>query len=88
MMNDHDVGRGRGGVAAALARVTAQTLVAGMSSDRLYPLEQQQELAAGIPGARELQVIDSPYGHDGFLIEAATVSRLLGGLLDTPGRLS
>ena len=50
----------------ASARVTARTLVAGMSSDRLYPLEQQQELAAGIPGAAELQVIDSPYGHDGF----------------------
>ena len=59
-----------------------------MSSDRLYPLEQQEELAAGIPRAGELQVIDSPYGHDGFLIEAATVSRLLGGLLSTEGRLS
>ena len=33
-------------------------------------------------------MIDSPYGHDGFLIEAATVSRLLGRLLDTPGPLS
>ena len=49
MMNAHDVGRGRGGVPAGLARVTAQTLVAGVSSDRLYPLEQQEELAAGIP---------------------------------------
>jgi len=88
MMNAHDVGRDRGGVAAGLARVTARTLVAGVSSDRLYPLEQQRELAAGIAEAAELHVIDSPYGHDGFLIEAATVSQLLGGLLDTPGPLS
>jgi homoserine O-acetyltransferase/O-succinyltransferase len=88
MMNAHDVGRDRGGVAEGLARVTAQTLVAGVSSDRLYPLEQQRELVAGIPGAADLHVIDSPYGHDGFLIEAATVSRLLSGLLGTPGRLS
>ena len=51
MMNAHDVGRGRGGVAAGLARVTARTLVAGVSSDRLYPLEQQHELARGIAGA-------------------------------------
>ena len=81
MMNAHDVGRGRGGTPDALGRVTARTLVAGVSSDRLYPLEQQEELARHIPGAADLQVIDSPYGHDGFLIEAATVSRMLGGLL-------
>ena len=81
LMNAHDVGRGRGGVVAGLARITARTLVAGVSSDRLYPLEQQAELVAGIPGAAELEVIDSPYGHDSFLIEAATVNRLLAGLL-------
>jgi homoserine O-acetyltransferase/O-succinyltransferase len=81
MMNAHDVGRGRGGVAAGLARVTARTVVAGVSSDRLYPTGLQAELAAGIRGAGELQVIDSPYGHDGFLIEARMVGTLLGELL-------
>ncbi|MHA6793306.1 homoserine O-acetyltransferase MetX [Pseudonocardia bannensis] len=81
MMNAHDVGRGRGGVMEGLRRVTARTLVAGVSSDRLYPLEQQAELAAGIPNATELAVIDSPYGHDGFLIETPTVSALLADLL-------
>ena len=86
MMNAHDVGRGRGGVAAGLARVTARTLVAGVSSDRLYPPAQQAELAAGIPGAGELRVIDSPYGHDGFLVEAPTVNTLLGELLTSPPR--
>ncbi len=81
MMNAHDVGRGRGGVAAGLARVTARTLVAGVSSDRLYPLTQQAELAHGIPGAGELRVIESPYGHDGFLVEAPTVNSLMRELL-------
>jgi homoserine O-acetyltransferase len=81
MMNAHDVGRGRGGAAAGLARVRARTLVAGVTSDRLYPVEQQVELVAGIPDAGELRLIDSPYGHDGFLIEAPTVSELLGELL-------
>ncbi|MFC5993138.1 homoserine O-acetyltransferase [Pseudonocardia hispaniensis] len=81
LMNAHDVGRGRGGVTAALRRISARTLVAGVSSDRLYPLEQQAELAAGIPDAAELRVIDSPYGHDGFLVEAQTVSALLADLL-------
>jgi homoserine O-acetyltransferase/O-succinyltransferase len=81
LMNAHDVGRGRGGVAAGLAQVTARTIVAGVSSDRLYPLEQQAELAAGIPGAGALRVIESPYGHDGFLIEASVVGALLDELL-------
>jgi homoserine O-acetyltransferase len=81
MMNAHDVGVDRGGVTAGLARVRAATLVAGVSSDRLYPLDQQAELARGIPGAGELQVIDSPYGHDGFLIEAPAVSEMFREIL-------
>jgi homoserine O-acetyltransferase/O-succinyltransferase len=78
-MNSWDVGRGRGGVDAALARVTARALVAGVDSDRLYPLEQQRQVAdaLGVP----LQVISSPYGHDGFLIEVDAVGELLRGLL-------
>jgi homoserine O-acetyltransferase/O-succinyltransferase len=78
-MNSWDVGRGRGGVEAALARVTARSVVAGVDSDRLYPIAQQQQVAdaLGVP----LQVIASPYGHDGFLIETAAVGRLLRDLL-------
>jgi homoserine O-acetyltransferase len=81
LMNAHDVGRDRSGVEAALARVTARTLVAGVSSDRLYPPEQQERLAAGIPRSGPVRTIDSPYGHDGFLIETAAVSALVTELL-------
>ncbi len=80
-MNTHDVGRGRGGVAQALRRVTARTMVAGVSSDFLYPLAQQQELADGIPGADEVRVIESASGHDGFLTEIDQVSVLIKELL-------
>ncbi len=80
-MNSHDVGRGRGGVAAALARVSATTVVAGVDSDRLYPLSQSREIAAGVPGCAGVQVLSSPYGHDGFLIEIEAVSRLVQDLL-------
>jgi homoserine O-acetyltransferase len=76
-MNSHDIGRDRGGTQAALRRVAARTLVAGVDSDRLYPLSQQAELAAGIPGADRLRVIESPYGHDGFLIETDQVAALV-----------
>ncbi|MFP5023014.1 homoserine O-acetyltransferase MetX [Pseudonocardia phyllosphaerae] len=80
-MNLHDVGRERGGVEAGLRRVRARTRVAGVVSDRLYPIADQQRLADGISGAGDLTVIDSPYGHDGFLIETPTVGRLLTELL-------
>ncbi|MFD6301057.1 homoserine O-acetyltransferase [Streptomyces sp. NPDC060235] len=76
-MNSHDVGRGRGGIRAALGRVTARTLVAGVDSDRLYPPSQQAEVAAGIATADRPRVIESPYGHDGFLIEVEQVSALV-----------
>jgi len=80
-MNSHDVGRGRGGVAAALARVTAEVVVAGIDSDRLYPLGLQAELAELLPGDHPLTVIRSRFGHDGFLLESeqagAVVARAL-----------
>lgn len=80
-MNSHDVGRGRGGVEAALARVTARTVVAAIDSDRLYPMRLSAEIARALPERPELQVISSPYGHDGFLLESAAVSRTVAGLL-------
>lgn len=80
-MNSHDVGRGRGGIAAALARVTARTVVAGIDSDRLYPLVQQHELADGIPGSGPVEVVTSVHGHDGFLVEAEQVGDLARALL-------
>jgi homoserine O-acetyltransferase len=78
-MNSWDVGRGRGGVAAALSRVTARSLVAGVDSDRLYPLAQQQRVADGL--GVPLHVLTSPYGHDGFLLETTAVGALVRELL-------
>jgi homoserine O-acetyltransferase len=80
-MDTHDVGCDRGGVEAALGRITARTVVAGIDSDRLYPLHQQQLLADLIPGAGPLDVVTSLFGHDGFLIEADQVGRLARTLL-------
>lgn len=76
-MNRHDVGRGRGGVRAALAATPVPCVVGGVDSDRLYPLRTQQELAEGLPGCDGLEVVHSRDGHDGFLTEAAAVSKLL-----------
>jgi homoserine O-acetyltransferase len=85
-MNSHDVGRGRGGVSEALTRVTARTLVVGIDSDRLFPVEGQQEIARHLPdtidGAVPV-VIESDFGHDGFLIEDDAVSEQLRRLFAT-----
>ncbi|HWG26977.1 homoserine O-acetyltransferase MetX [Actinospica sp.] len=76
-MNHHDVGRGRDGVAEALKRITAPTVVGGIDSDRLYPPYLQEELARLIPGADGPHLVRSPYGHDAFLIEADEVAALM-----------
>ena len=80
-MNHHDVGRGRGGAAAALAAVTADVTVVGIDSDRLYPVEQQQQICDLLPGHPVLEVIPSSHGHDGFLIETEGVGRILARAL-------
>ncbi|MFI6397792.1 homoserine O-acetyltransferase [Rhodococcus coprophilus] len=81
VMNRHDVGRGRGGVEAALGSTPVKTIVAGVDSDRLYPLRLQQEIADGLPGADRLRVLTSRNGHDGFLTEAEAVAKLLDELM-------
>jgi homoserine O-acetyltransferase len=83
-MNSHDIGRGRGGVAAALGRVTARALVLGIDSDRLFPVDHQRLIASLLPSTidnGEVVVISSPFGHDGFLIEDELVGFHLNRLL-------
>ncbi|HEX8505848.1 MAG TPA: homoserine O-acetyltransferase [Hymenobacter sp.] len=75
-MDSHNLGRGRGGVAQALGRIGARTLVLGITSDVLFPLSEQRELAAHIPGAMYAE-LDSRYGHDGFLLETAAITHFL-----------
>ncbi|WP_420124146.1 homoserine O-acetyltransferase MetX [Nakamurella sp.] len=82
-MHSHDIGRGRGGVAAALGRITAALTVSVVDSDRLF-LPVQGELIATAPTARPLVVMHSDYGHDGFLIEADAIAAVVRGALDGP----
>jgi homoserine O-acetyltransferase len=85
-MNSHDVGRGRGGIADALSRVTARTLVVGIDSDRLFPVEGQEEIARHLPDTIDGDtpvVIESDFGHDGFLIENDAVGEQLRRLFQS-----
>jgi homoserine O-acetyltransferase len=85
-MNSHDVGRDRGSVEAGLKLIKTKSLVVGISTDRLFPLSGQQLIADQLGGeliGGKLHVIDSEFGHDGFLIEIETVGPLLTDLLNS-----
>ncbi|PQE00409.1 homoserine O-acetyltransferase [Mycobacterium sp. EPG1] len=85
-LSRHDVGRGRGGVAAALQGCPVPTVVGGITSDRLYPLRLQAELAELLPGCDGLDVVDSEFGHDGFLVETDAVGKLIRRTLELAGK--
>ncbi len=80
-MDSHNLGRHRTGVEAALGAIKARTLVIGIQSDLLFPVEEQAFIANHIPNAR-LEIIDSIYGHDGFLIEATAITSRVKALLE------
>ena len=75
-VDSHDVGRGRGGVANALAGIKAKTLVVGITSDILFTLSESEELARFIPNAH-LETIESDFGHDGFLVEHQKLNTII-----------
>jgi homoserine O-acetyltransferase len=85
-LSSHDVGRGRGGVRKALRGCPVPVVVGGITSDRLYPLRLQEELAGLLPGCTGLQVVDSICGHDGFLVESEAVGDLIRKTLELAGQ--
>ena len=76
-MNSHDIGRGRGGVAAALSSIAIPVVAVSIDSDRLFPVRLQTEIADLAPLAQELVTISSPFGHDGFLVEVELVGKVI-----------
>jgi homoserine O-acetyltransferase/O-succinyltransferase len=84
-MELHDVGRGRGGLDAALARIGVPLRAIGIASDVLYPNAQQRTLVADLcrlDRTADYIEIDSPDGHDAFLIAVDQVSAAIGPFID------
>jgi homoserine O-acetyltransferase len=79
-MDSNNVGRNRKGVEAALRSITAQALVIGIATDILFPVSEQQFLAQFIPQSK-LVVLNSTYGHDGFLLEYEVIEHELKNFL-------
>jgi homoserine O-acetyltransferase/O-succinyltransferase len=75
-MDTHDLGRGRGDIEEVLRSIRVPTLIVSIDSDVLYLPEEQERLAAQIPGARLARLASSD-GHDAFLIDVDWLSGLV-----------
>lgn len=79
-MDTHDIGRGRGGIEAAISRIQAKILSVAISNDLLYPVDHQAEMDAllkqnGIDS--HFYQLESKFGHDGFLVEFAKMGEIV-----------
>lgn len=78
-MATHDIGRGRGGAAAVIARYPGRLHVAAVDSDRLFPPHLSHDMAAA--AGERVQLIRSASGHDGFLIETDQIEAIVRSAL-------
>ncbi|KAH6890616.1 Alpha/Beta hydrolase protein [Thelonectria olida] len=76
-LDTHDVSRNRtNSIAEALALIEQPTLVLGIESDGLFTFAEQEEIAEHIKDSR-LERIDSPEGHDAFLLQFEQVNNYI-----------
>jgi homoserine O-acetyltransferase len=80
-MDSHNVGRGRGSIENALHNIKAKTCAIGITTDILFPANEQQFIAENIDGA-EFFTINSLYGHDGFLLEYEQIEKIIKEALE------
>ncbi|NLC76121.1 MAG: homoserine O-acetyltransferase [Clostridia bacterium] len=83
-MDLHDIGYPFENYHEALSRIKVPLLSVGVSSDFLYPPYQQKEIVKALleaGGQAVYQEVNSPYGHDGFLIEFQQQSKIIGDFL-------
>lgn len=81
-MDAHNVGRSRESIENALQQIKSKTLAIGIYTDILFPITEQQFIAANIPYA-EFKAINSLYGHDGFLLEFENIQGIISDFLDS-----
>lgn len=72
-MDSHHIGRDHGGLVKALDHLKARCLFIGVDTDLLFPVEEQQFLHRSVPGS-SLAIVQSYFGHDGFLIETDQIA--------------
>jgi homoserine O-acetyltransferase len=86
-MDLFDLGEGAPSYEAGIARIHARTLVVGVTTDLLFPIQQQEEVARILrESGREARFVrlDTVYGHDAFLIDVERFAAILRPFLDEP----
>jgi homoserine O-acetyltransferase len=81
-VDSHDVTRGRGPMAKVLSQFKPRTLVVAITSDILFPPTDHQEFIDNIPNV-EYHLINSEFGHDGFLVENKQLNRIVNQFYHT-----
>lgn len=81
-MDSHNVGRGFSSVPNALRSIKSKSLVIGLRSDMLFPIAEQRFVAKNMKNA-SFEMVESLYGHDGFLIEAKVIGKHLKEFLNS-----
>ncbi len=81
-IQSHDVGRGRGGIEKALAKVDTPALVVAVDSDRLYPVKNSELLDSLLSGSHGVKLVHSGVGHDGFLVESGQLNALVSEFIE------
>ncbi len=85
-LDSHNLGRNRGGEHLALRQIRIPTLVIGITSDLLIPVQLQKDMVKHLPNAIYRE-IDSDYGHDGFLVETQKISQEIHSFLNREERI-
>ena len=80
-VDSHNITRGRGTIAEALHKIKAHTLVVAISSDILFPIEAHTPLREHIANV-EYHVIESEFGHDGFLVEHEKLNTIIENFIN------
>ena len=79
-IDSHNLGRGRGGIEAALSRIKAKSTIVSVETDGLFPPSEADWWAPMIKGA-ERKMVRSEFGHDGFLVETEAISAIIKEML-------
>lgn len=75
-IDSHNVGRGRHSLESSLAGIRCRCCIIAITSDILFPPSEHDLLRQQIPET-EYHLIDSDFGHDGFLIEHEKLNRII-----------